>query len=98
MMAMPPTSMAQAEAQVEVIAEEMAKVFNRYIKKKQKQYGMICMPAVLNVCTRMAVAAVRTMPLDDQQQTLKEFAALTAQRYALAGITTPEERRIIVPN
>lgn len=93
-----PASPEAAEALCDQLAQRMAKVFHIYIVKQQKKHGPYVFPALLNVCSRLVVAAVRTFPPNEQQQALKEFAALVAQRYSLAGITTPEEKRIITLN
>lgn len=95
---MNPATPEGAEVYVDQIAQHMTKVFHTYIKKQRKKHGEYIFPAMLNVCSRLVVAAVRTFPPNEQQTVLKEFAALVAQRYSLAGITTPEEKRIITLN
>lgn len=83
------------EAQAEKIANEMGVVFERYVKKKQKQYGGITMPALLGVCARLVVGAVRTFPEQEQQPVLKEFAVVLAHRYRVS-CATDEKSPIIV--
>lgn len=88
--------MEEAEARIETLANDMAKLFNKYVKKQQKRNGFITMPALLNVCTRLVVGAVRTFPPAEQDEVIKEFAKVLAHRYRLAGVSTPEESKIIV--